>query len=45
MLPASGTEFVEALSACSFSGGLGNVCEEVTKKAESFGLWCPEHDK
>lgn len=42
MTVVSGTEYVEALSACSFSGGLGNVCEEVTKRAVTMGLWCPE---
>ena len=36
----SGSEFVEHLAACAFSGGAGLTCEGVTKIAEGRGLWC-----
>ncbi len=38
----SGREFVDALSACSFSNGAGHTCEKVVEKAIEMGLWCPE---
>lgn len=37
-----GTEFVQTLAACAFSGGGGTTCEGVTKIAEGKGLWCPK---
>ncbi len=42
MQPVSGTEYVQALSACSFAGGTGQTCEKVVEKATEMGLWCPE---
>ncbi len=42
MASVSGTEYVQALSACSFAGGTGPTCEKVVEKATSMGLWCPE---
>lgn len=42
MVSVSGTEYVQALAACSFAGGNGATCEKVVEKATSMGLWCPE---
>lgn len=42
MEPVSGTEFVQALEACSFANGAGSTCEKVVEKAISMGLWCEE---
>jgi hypothetical protein len=36
----SGTQYVQTLAACSFSGGGGTTCEEVVKNATTRGLWC-----
>jgi len=41
----SGTEYVQALNACSFANGAGATCEKIVEKAVSMGLWCPETNK
>ena len=38
----NGTEYVQALNACSFANGAGATCEKIVEKATSMGLWCPE---
>jgi hypothetical protein len=38
----SGREYVEALTACAFSGGAGTTCQEVVSNATGRGLWCAE---
>lgn len=37
-----GTEFVDMLASCAFSGGGGTTCESITKYATTKGLWCAE---
>jgi hypothetical protein len=37
-----GTEFVDMLASCAFSGGGGATCESITKYATTKGLWCEE---
>jgi hypothetical protein len=37
-----GTEFVQTLNACAFSGSTGVTCSSVVKNALSHGLWCEE---
>ena len=37
-----GTEFVDNLASCAFSGGGGITCESITKYATSKGLRCEE---
>jgi hypothetical protein len=35
-----GTEYVDNLASCAFSGGGGVTCEGITKYAATKGLWC-----
>ncbi len=37
-----GTEYVDNLASCAFSGGGGLTCEAITKYAATKGLWCLE---
>jgi len=41
----SGSEYVQALSACSFANGAGASCEKIIEKATSMGLWCTDTSK
>jgi hypothetical protein len=40
-----GTEYVQMLNACAFSGGGGLTCEGIVENATKRGLWCPEDKK
>ena len=39
-----GTEYVDNLASCAFSGGGGLTCEAITKYATTKGLWCADKD-
>jgi hypothetical protein len=38
----SGTEYVQTLNACVFSGGADVTCNSVVKEATARGLWCAD---
>ncbi len=44
-IAVSGSEYVQALSACSFANGAGASCEKIIEKATSMGLWCTDTSK
>jgi hypothetical protein len=37
---AQGTEAVQTLNACVFSGGIGTGCNSAIEAAQARGLWC-----